>query len=79
VQNLRERLFLPEQNIRDPVRSGDGLPRSATAHILDDSVVLSLEKSKLRGLIINYPELSLGMLKSLSLHLRKANLRSRDI
>ncbi|WP_018232953.1 Crp/Fnr family transcriptional regulator [Thioalkalivibrio thiocyanodenitrificans] len=57
----------------------DGLPRSATAHVLDDSVVLSLEKSKLRGLIINYPELSLGMLKSLSLRLRKANLRSRDI
>jgi CRP-like cAMP-binding protein len=48
----------------------DDLPRSATAHILDDAKILSLEKDKLRGLIIKYPELSLGMLKSLSLRLR---------
>lgn len=51
----------------------DELPRSATAHVLEDAVVLSLEKSRLRGLIINYPELSLGMLKGLSQRLRRAN------
>lgn len=48
----------------------DDLPRSATAHILADSKILSLEKDKLRGLIIKYPELSLGILKSLSIRLR---------
>ena len=52
----------------------DDLPRSASAHVIEDSVLLALEKSRLRGLIINYPELSLGMLKSLSLRLRQANL-----
>lgn len=54
----------------------DELPRSASAHVLEDSKVLSLEKSRLRGLIINYPELSLGMLKGLSLRLRTANLKN---
>lgn len=52
----------------------DDLPRSASAHVLEDSILLSLEKSRLRGLIINYPELSLGILKGLSLRLREANL-----
>ena len=54
----------------------DELPRSASAHVLVDSIVLSLEKSRLRGLIINYPELSIGMLRGLSLRLRAANLKS---
>ena len=54
----------------------DDLPRSASAIIIEDSVLLSLEKSRLKGLIINYPELSLGMLKSLSLRLRQANLQN---
>lgn len=48
----------------------DDKPRSATAHILEDACILSLHKEKLRGLIISYPELSLGMMKSLSLRLR---------
>lgn len=48
----------------------DDLPRSATAHILVDAKILSLEKDKLTGLILKYPELSLGMLKSLSIRLR---------
>ena len=52
----------------------DDLPRSASAHVIEDATLLVLEKSRLRGLIINYPELSLGMLKSLSLRLREANL-----
>jgi len=54
----------------------DELPRSASAHVLEDTMVLSLEKSRLRGLIINYPELSIGMLKSLSLRLRTANQKN---
>jgi CRP-like cAMP-binding protein len=54
----------------------DELPRSATVHVLEDSIMLSLEKARLRGLILNYPELSIGMLKGLSLRLRKANLKN---
>ena len=54
----------------------DDKPRSATAHVIEDSVVLSLDKSRLRGLILSYPEISIGMLRSLSLRLREANLRS---
>ena len=53
----------------------DELPRSATAHVLEDTTLLSLEKSRLRGLVINYPELSLGMLKGMSLRLRQVNQR----
>ena len=52
----------------------DDLPRSASAHVIENATLLVLEKSRLRGLIISYPELSLGMLKSLSLRLREANL-----
>jgi CRP/FNR family cyclic AMP-dependent transcriptional regulator len=54
----------------------DDKPRSATAHVIEDSVVLSLDKSRLRGLILSYPEISIGMLRSLSLRLREANLRA---
>ena len=53
----------------------DELPRSATVHVLENSEVLSLEKSRLRGMIINYPEISIGLLKGLSLRLRAANLK----
>lgn len=56
----------------------DELPRSATAHVLEDADVLSLEKEKLRGLILDFPELSLGILRSMSLRLRESNLRQRD-
>jgi CRP-like cAMP-binding protein len=54
----------------------DDKPRSATAHAIEDTVVLSLDKSRLRGLILSYPEISIGMLRSLSLRLREANLRA---
>ncbi len=57
----------------------DDLPRSASAHVIEDSTLLSLEKSRLRGLIINYPELSLGILKGLSLRLRQANTLNAEI
>jgi CRP-like cAMP-binding protein len=54
----------------------DDLPRSATAHVLEDATVLTLEKSRLRGLILSYPEISIGMLRALSMRLREANLRT---
>jgi CRP-like cAMP-binding protein len=56
----------------------DDQPRSATAHVLEDSTVLALDKARLRGLILSYPELSIGMLRSLSLRLREANIRRSD-
>ena len=55
----------------------DDQPRSASAHSLVDSKILSLEKAKLHGLIIRYPELAFGILRSLSLRLRAANARAR--
>jgi CRP-like cAMP-binding protein len=51
----------------------DDLPRSATAHVLEDTRCLTLEKSRLYALIIRYPELALGILRSMSLRLREAN------
>jgi len=48
----------------------DGLPRSATAHVIEDTVLLVLEKAKLRALVLRYPELGLGIMRSLSLRLR---------
>jgi len=54
----------------------DDLPRSATAHVIEDSTVLALDKSRLKGLILSYPELSIGLLRSLSLRLREANRRA---
>lgn len=64
IAKLKEGECFGEMNLLDD------LPRSATAHILDDAKILSLEKDKLRGLIIKYPELSLGILKSMSIRLR---------
>ena len=54
----------------------DELPRSATAHVLEDARLLSLEKERLRGLVMSYPELSLGVLRGLSLRLREANRKA---
>lgn len=53
----------------------DDLPRSATVHVLEDSVVLTLEKTRLRGLIQSYPDISIGMLRSMSLKVREVNSR----
>ena len=52
----------------------DELPRSASAVVVEDTGVLKLSKPRLRGLILSYPELGLGMLKALSLKLRKTNV-----
>jgi CRP/FNR family cyclic AMP-dependent transcriptional regulator len=57
----------------------DDLPRSATAHILEDSHILSLEKQHLHQLIINYPEISFGIMKSLSLRLRDTTSRLQNL
>ena len=54
----------------------DGLPRSATASVLEDSELLSLEKTRLLGLIRSYPDMSIGMLRGLSLRIREAHQRS---
>ena len=48
----------------------DNLPRSGTAHVIEDAVLLALEEEKLRALVISYPELALGLLRSLSMRLR---------
>ncbi len=56
----------------------DDQARSATAHVLEDTQLLCLEKAQLRGLIQRYPALSLGMLKGLSIRLRNANLLTRS-
>jgi len=49
----------------------DDLPRSASAIVTRDATVLKLSQPKLRGLLVSYPELGLGMLKAMSLKLRK--------
>jgi len=48
----------------------DDLPRSATAVVIKDTTVLKLSQPRLRGLLVSYPELGLGMLKAMSLKLR---------
>jgi CRP/FNR family transcriptional regulator, cyclic AMP receptor protein len=48
----------------------DNEPRSATAHVLDDTQALALEKDRLLGLLMSYPELGIGMLRALSQRLR---------
>jgi CRP/FNR family cyclic AMP-dependent transcriptional regulator len=48
----------------------DNEPRSATAHVLEDTQALALDKEKLRGLLMSYPELGIGMLRALSQRLR---------
>ncbi|MDH5613297.1 MAG: cyclic nucleotide-binding domain-containing protein [Gammaproteobacteria bacterium] len=49
----------------------DDLPRSASAVVMKDVRLLKLSRARLRGLIMSYPELGMGMLKSLSLRLRE--------
>ena len=57
----------------------DDLPRSATAHILEDAHILSLEKERLNQLIINYPGISFGIMKSLSLRLRETTTKLQNL
>ena len=72
LRNVLKRIMILEDKPRIEL---DDLPRSATAHVLEDSSLLSLEKGQLKRLIVHYPELALGMLKGLSLRLRDTNLK----
>lgn len=53
----------------------DEQPRSATAHVIEDAMLLYLDKAKLRGLIISYPQLAFGLMRGISLRLRGVNHR----
>jgi len=56
----------------------DELPRSATAHVLEDARLLVLEKARLRSLLMSYPAIGVGMLRAFSLRLRDAHSRARE-
>ena len=51
----------------------DNEPRSATAHVLEDTQALALDNEKFQGLLLSYPELGIGMLRALSQRLRALN------
>ena len=53
----------------------DGLPRSGTAHVIEDSLLLYLDKLKLHGLIASYPELALGLLRGMSVRVRQTSVK----
>jgi CRP/FNR family transcriptional regulator, cyclic AMP receptor protein len=53
----------------------DGSPRSGTAHVLEDTLLLYLDKLKLHGLIASYPELSLGLLRGMSMRVRETSTK----
>ncbi len=55
----------------------DELPRSATAVALEATHLLTLEKARLRNLLMSYPAIAVGMLRALSLRLREAHRRAR--
>jgi CRP-like cAMP-binding protein len=57
----------------------DDLPRSATAHVIEDTRVLSLEKSRLNGLLLSYPEIGVGIMRALSLKIREGHARQSKI
>ncbi len=57
----------------------DSLPRSATAHALEDTFLLTLEKSKLLGLLSSYPDLALGILRTLSTKIRENHERNNEL
>jgi hypothetical protein len=54
----------------------DDLPRSGTANVLEDTTLLALEKHKLHGLLRSYSELSMGMLRAMSLKVRENHERN---
>lgn len=56
----------------------DDLPRSATAHVIEDTHVLSLEKSRLGALLLSYPEISVGIMRALSLKIREGHARTQS-
>lgn len=56
----------------------DELPRSASARVLEGSELLVLGKERLHGLIASNAELAMGMLKSLSMMVRRAGEMLRE-
>ncbi|MDH5473896.1 MAG: cyclic nucleotide-binding domain-containing protein, partial [Gammaproteobacteria bacterium] len=57
----------------------DNMPRSATAHVLEDTFLLTLEKNKLLGLLRSYPDLALGILRALSFKVRENHDRNNEL
>lgn len=53
----------------------DDEPRSATAHCQKQSTLLTLDKNDLIELIYDYPNLSFGIIKGITIMLREANQR----
>lgn len=53
----------------------DNEPRSATAYVLEDTQALAMDKDRLHGLLMSYPELGIGMLRALSQRLRAVSAK----
>lgn len=53
----------------------DEQPRSATVHVIEDTLTLALGRAQLHELITRCPPLALGMLRSISEKLREATLK----
>ncbi len=53
----------------------DGLPRSATARMLEDGMLLTMHRDRLHALIQSYPRIGIGMLRALSVRLRQTTER----
>ena len=51
----------------------DSQPRSASARVIEDAELLSLNREKLHDLLLSYPHIALGLLQGMSLRLRDAN------
>ncbi|MCF8178085.1 MAG: cyclic nucleotide-binding domain-containing protein [Sulfuritalea sp.] len=51
----------------------DRQPRSATARVIENVELLSLNRDKLHDLLLSYPHIALGLLHGMSLRLRNAN------
>ncbi len=51
----------------------DDETRSATVHVIEGAILLSLGRDKLKGLVLAYPQLGLGLLRGMSRRLRNAN------
>jgi CRP-like cAMP-binding protein len=56
----------------------DSSPRSGTAHVIEESLLLYLDKLKLHGLIASYPELALGLLRGMSMRVRATSTKLID-
>lgn len=77
-ENPREREYIAEMGAGEcfgEMGMLDDQPRSATVHVIEDVTLLALDKLKLKALLTSYPELGLGIMRSLSLRLREANLK----